>query len=192
MTSYKLERMFREIRPGDHVAVWRSGPDAGVFAFSEIGDGEPYETEASRRGWLSAWLSQPGSAPVVLATGECSVARPTDPAIHPVDRPAVQRRPDHHAALGSQPVPGDLPGSGTRSAHGSPLKLRFGTALEKRPGFGRGASACVTANERPALTHHLTEALPRGCASWVRSRPVPKPVFPGHRARKLVVYREYT
>jgi predicted RNA-binding protein with PUA-like domain len=53
MTRYKLERLLREIRGGDHVAIWRSGPDAGVVAFAEIGDDEPYETELREEdGWL--------------------------------------------------------------------------------------------------------------------------------------------
>jgi predicted RNA-binding protein with PUA-like domain len=56
MTRYKLERRLREIRPGDHVAVWRSGPDAGVVAFAEIGDDQPYETELREEdGWLPGY-----------------------------------------------------------------------------------------------------------------------------------------
>ena len=53
MTRYSLKRRRREIRPGDHVAVWISGPDGGVVAFAEIGDGEPFQKELREEdGWL--------------------------------------------------------------------------------------------------------------------------------------------
>ncbi|MGO9929687.1 MAG: EVE domain-containing protein [Mycobacterium sp.] len=53
MTRYSLERRRREIRPGDHVAVWISGRDGGVVAFAEIGDGEPFPKELREEdGWL--------------------------------------------------------------------------------------------------------------------------------------------
>jgi EVE domain len=56
MTRYSLERRRSEIRSGNHVAVWISGPDAGVVAFAEIGEGEPYEKELREEdGWLPGY-----------------------------------------------------------------------------------------------------------------------------------------
>jgi EVE domain len=56
MTRYSLDRRRSEIRPADNAAVCISGPDAGVVAFAEIGDGEPYEAELREEdGWLPGY-----------------------------------------------------------------------------------------------------------------------------------------
>jgi predicted RNA-binding protein with PUA-like domain len=84
MTRYSLKRMRREIQPGDHVAVWISGPDARVVAFAEIGDKDPEERDLREEdGWLpgdhvgkrrwhwplvnARWLDQPILKSTLLA-----------------------------------------------------------------------------------------------------------------------------
>lgn len=53
MTRWGIKGLRREVQPGDQVAVWVSGKNAGVVAFAEIGAGEFVEKERlPEAGWL--------------------------------------------------------------------------------------------------------------------------------------------